>query len=617
MAKPAAALRNVIVIADPHTAGRALLERMGSSGYAAFALGEDSGELLQQVQAHTGNGGKPVAVLLETSSAEGALLDSLRALQQELNTPVCVLVTRQDRALQTALELAEGEYSYKAFRKRLNNDNRLWAKVRGVVPQGPNTPTIEVGNEALRNNWRLEVRRLSTFLSSTIAPGAEETGREQESALVLGVAEQFRAELTTGGKPASAVQPALGRNPRHGYGETTGASAQLKTGDKLRPRVTTAEQASAMQQAKQAASQKKSARRTKGGGGGGGGRRQDDPAQGPVMGERTRAAKRLPEVVAKSVGREEGMNKAKQLARRPVVEKAARQTATQTVAPEPVVHRGPTKTPKAQQPPAPTRTPGAPGTKHYWDGRKAMKYYGEAVALARQYAPNAESVLDVGGRDCLYTLDIPARLRVTVDPDLGPNHPDIQWIKADFMAWQPDRIYDVAMCLQVLEHVKDPSAFLKAILAVSRVAVVSVPFNWAPTHDHTHHRLKTDVFEKWAGRKPDHIAKVKEEGRKPGYDKRTVAVFVQKPVATPAPQVFTGAKPVSPRTAQAQTAPSAVAAPLPQAAHPAPVEEPATPLPPPQVPQAAPPPPGALPPPATEPAAGTVRVQRPDSDRGF
>lgn len=595
MAKPATALRNIILIADPHTAGSSLLERMSASGYAAFTLQGSGHALLEEVQAHLGNGSKPVVTLLETSHAEDELTSALKALQQELNTPICVLVTRQDRALQTALELADTEYSFKAFRKRLNHDTRLWSRVRAAVPQGPNAPTFEVGNEALRSNWRLEVRRLSTYLGSSIAPGAEHTGRESETPQVLAVAEQFRAELTTGGKPASAVQPALGRGPRHNYDKKTGSSAQLKTGDKLRPRVTTAEQATAMQQAKQAAKAKKAVRKGGGGGGGGGGRRQDNPAQGPVMGERTRAARGLPEVVAKSVGREEGMNKAKQLARQPVVEKAARKEAAQAAAAAPAA---PARNPGKVRKESNARTPAPKG---YWEGRKSMKYYSEVVALARDYAPDAASVLDVGGRDCLYSLDIPAGLRVTVDPDLGPQHPGIVWHQADFMQWQPDRIYDIGLCMQVLEHIKDPARFLRKILQCCRVAVISIPFNWPTTSDHVHHRLKTDVFEEWAGRKPDYITKVKEEGRPPSYSKRAVAVFVQKHAAPPA-------------VVAAQPHVTA-AAPAPVTAPPASVEAPPASAAP-TVQQAAPPPPGMLPPPP-ESTSGTVRVQRPDADRGF
>lgn len=528
MRKPTA-IRNILVVADPYTAGRALLSRLDHSGFATFDMDEGRETLLSQVEAHFGEGdGRPLAVLVETSGSIQEVTAAARDLQHILATPICVRITRQDRALQTVLEKQGEKYNYTSFRKRMLSNTRIQTKMATVLPQGKDAALTEVANEALRKNWKLEMRRLGAYLGITLAIGEEETGLEYETSANLSLADRFRTELSNGGKPGNAVQPVLGgggvRSGGRKYNEATGNSAQLKMGDKLRPPAITAQQSQAMREARGGGKQSKIPRHSVGGGGG---PRQPDPGKGPVMGERTRAVKNKQQIVAKPVGREEGMNAARQLSRRPVGESSANAKA-QNDAAQAVAQSA------RKQVPVKTKTEGRNGDSNgYWDGRKKMSYYGEAVKLACKYAPNARTLLDVGGRDCLYTLDVPAELRVTVDPDRGPNNPGIRWVQADFMQWQADQIYDVAFCLQVMEHIPDAANFLKKLLMVARVVVVSVPFNWPPTPDHTHHRLKSDVFENWADRKPDYLVKIKENGRPPSYSKRVMAVFIQN---FPAPQ---------------------------------------------------------------------------------
>lgn len=169
--------------------------------------------------------------------------------------------------------------------------------------------------------------------------------------------------------------------------------------------------------------------------------------------------------------------------------------------------------------------PSKPG---YWGAREHMKYYQTAIQLAQQYTSNVQSILDIGGRDCLYSLTINAEKRITIDPDVGPNHPEITWLRKDFMQWEPDQIYDLTFCLQVLEHLSNPEAFLQKILLWSKVAIVSVPFNWPPTEGHLQNYLQPTIFEQWAGKTPDNIVLVTEEcgNRPPLYWTRILAVFL-------------------------------------------------------------------------------------------
>lgn len=57
---------------------------------------------------------------------------------------------------------------------------------------------------------------------------------------------------------------------------------------------------------------------------------------------------------------------------------------------------------------------------------------------------------------------------------------------ADLDTWQPSRTYDVGICLETLEHLRDPQRFASIMQAACKVLLVSVPT--VPTkHVNEHH----------------------------------------------------------------------------------------------------------------------------------
>ena len=115
----------------------------------------------------------------------------------------------------------------------------------------------------------------------------------------------------------------------------------------------------------------------------------------------------------------------------------------------------------------------------YWESRRHMRYYRETVALVQRHCPNAASVLDVGARDtpvASWFSWIPAR--TAIDLDAVPRVPGATNIRGDFLAYAPEEPFDVVLCLQVLEHLDDPEAFVRKLFAVGRSVVISVPYRW-------------------------------------------------------------------------------------------------------------------------------------------
>ena len=55
----------------------------------------------------------------------------------------------------------------------------------------------------------------------------------------------------------------------------------------------------------------------------------------------------------------------------------------------------------------------------------------------------------------------------------------IDSVVADFMKYEVDDYsYDLLVCSQVVEHVPDPSAFVKKLIRAAKTSIISVPFHW-------------------------------------------------------------------------------------------------------------------------------------------
>jgi|ERR1700722_409069 len=151
----------------------------------------------------------------------------------------------------------------------------------------------------------------------------------------------------------------------------------------------------------------------------------------------------------------------------------------------------------------------------YWKKRCEFKYYRMALVYGKTYAPNAKSILDVGGADCGYLqwFDwIP--FKQTVDLRVKTNTPGINSLRIDFMEYQPARSFDVVLCLQVLEHLVDPQLFAKKLLTTAPVVIISVPYKWPKNlcKFHTQDPVDESKLEAWTGRPPTDGCIVMDKG---------------------------------------------------------------------------------------------------------
>jgi SAM-dependent methyltransferase len=141
----------------------------------------------------------------------------------------------------------------------------------------------------------------------------------------------------------------------------------------------------------------------------------------------------------------------------------------------------------------------------YWDARRHYRYYRDVVELARRYVPEGGRVLDVGA----FAAELLRELnwfdeRVALDVRYMMPRPGVETVIADFQQYEPDRRFDLVLCLQVLEHQPSPEHFARKLLDTGRTVIISVPYRWPPNDhsSHLHDPVDEAKLRRWTGLEP-------------------------------------------------------------------------------------------------------------------
>jgi hypothetical protein len=166
-------------------------------------------------------------------------------------------------------------------------------------------------------------------------------------------------------------------------------------------------------------------------------------------------------------------------------------------------------------------------TSSYWERRKNLLYFRYVDYMVCAVGANATSLIDVGSHNCEYLTWFPwIQDMASLDIRQPFEAPSIRSIKADFFEWEPDKKYDVALCLQVLEHIDDAPRFAAKLLTLANNVIVSVPYKWAEASakSHVHDPIDRTKFNSWFPVEPDYSVVVTEpfSGRN---GKRMVSYF--------------------------------------------------------------------------------------------
>lgn len=118
---------------------------------------------------------------------------------------------------------------------------------------------------------------------------------------------------------------------------------------------------------------------------------------------------------------------------------------------------------------------------NYWNKRKDSLLYRMVKSLAFGYVPNGHSVLEVGCHTSsfIFELDWFEEKLVTDLPFLSDHWKGVegvQFIPGDFYKLKFDRTFDLVLCTQVVEHLKEPKPFIQKLLLLGKTIIVSTTY---------------------------------------------------------------------------------------------------------------------------------------------
>ncbi|MFN8453534.1 MAG: hypothetical protein U0401_02505 [Anaerolineae bacterium] len=163
----------------------------------------------------------------------------------------------------------------------------------------------------------------------------------------------------------------------------------------------------------------------------------------------------------------------------------------------------------------------------YWEKRQKLKYYREALRLAKKYAPAGGSILDVGSYDCEYITWFDWFEKKQVIDLTKPVILDgVISTTGNFMEFECANLFDLVLCLQVLEHLHNPKEFCQKLLVTGRLIIISVPYQWERGRSASHVQDPVDEhkLQGWTG-KPWKEMTIVTDGR----CDRLVAVYEGNP----------------------------------------------------------------------------------------
>lgn len=140
----------------------------------------------------------------------------------------------------------------------------------------------------------------------------------------------------------------------------------------------------------------------------------------------------------------------------------------------------------------------------YYESRKEFNYYKKIIEVLEGL--EYESILDVGASRSPILENLgPNVEKVLLDINTIPSLDGIRNIQDNFFTWTPDKHYDIVLCLQVLEHLEDPTTFAQKLFTVARkTVIISVPYRWqkGTCKWHIQDPVTLEKFHKWTGRPP-------------------------------------------------------------------------------------------------------------------
>ncbi|WP_411818139.1 hypothetical protein [Hyphococcus sp. DH-69] len=149
--------------------------------------------------------------------------------------------------------------------------------------------------------------------------------------------------------------------------------------------------------------------------------------------------------------------------------------------------------------------------KGYWELRKDKNLYKTMNLVARHYAANARTAIDVGSYIGGFICDldwIPDRIASDLNnfTENWANVTGVKFMKAD--AFTLDRKFDLVISNQTIEHIPNARAFAEKLCSLGETVMVSTTYQvpHGRIDGHIHDPIDMDQFLSWFPRKPKFTA---------------------------------------------------------------------------------------------------------------
>ena len=133
-------------------------------------------------------------------------------------------------------------------------------------------------------------------------------------------------------------------------------------------------------------------------------------------------------------------------------------------------------------------------------------YYEVARVLSQKLAKRNGAILDVGsgGHPALEWFP-EAAVRVSVDRRKPYDAPGVLPVTDGFFDWKAEQVFDLALCLQVLQQITNAQKAAQKLLRIARIVVVSVPYKWKEGERGAaqHYNIDEEMMLEWFGREPN------------------------------------------------------------------------------------------------------------------
>jgi len=139
----------------------------------------------------------------------------------------------------------------------------------------------------------------------------------------------------------------------------------------------------------------------------------------------------------------------------------------------------------------------------YYQNRKNLIYY--KIIKEILYDKMGDLIIDIGAMDTDTVLqgNFNKRIVINLEPVLNQIE-NVKYVIGDYLNILPLPYADYVLCLQVLEHVKDPKEFAQKLLKQGGTIIVSVPYKWAigACPWHVQDPVDDEKMYKWFSREP-------------------------------------------------------------------------------------------------------------------